>query len=58
MGRDVETLRGMAGPTPATTGPVPIGCDRDIVRSGGRAGDVLVSAGWKARPKRRIRTAR
>src|SRR5215212_2455467 len=47
-----------AGPTPATTGPWPIGVERASERSGGRFGVELGSDGWNVRPKRRIRTAR
>ena len=55
IGREV-TLRVTAALTPATTGPAD--CDRSG-RSGGRDElEVDVSAGWKARPKRRILTAR
>ena len=38
IGRLLTLLGDIAGPTPATTGPVPVGCDRAIVRSGGRVG--------------------
>ena len=44
--------------TPATTGPPTGGWDRASERSFGRPGGVCASVGWKARPKRRIRTAR
>jgi hypothetical protein len=49
IGRDAETLPGMAGPTPATTGPELGGWERCIDRSGGREAGAD-SVGWKARP--------
>ena len=57
IGREL-TFRGSAGPTPATTGPWPVGWDLPIGRSGGCVVTAGVSPGWNARPKRRIRTAR
>ena len=54
IGRD-PTLDDIAGPTPATTGVLAAGCERSG-RSGVRVD--VVSDGWKARPNRRIRTAR